>query len=335
MVTFHYLLLKAQSILNNNHTDSQVTPREAHSVVTSAAYLLFYRRRRTPYPLGPPYLKQLVESTWADPPLATTEGRGDTADDSAASASASSSRATSPSRSGQGKARGLGGSPSIGSPSAYRAAPAAAAAVASARGVPAAATSSAARGPLRTVPAEPLPAYEDDEDEGISLEDPPTVGHFSTEWRWTVDAPASAVEPHLGADDDSGDADAEGDDVDVEVGSTEAADGDFDDIDAGSNEAADGDSDGDADGKKRLLEAFGDELSDDDGLRFGHVAATDDGDGDATRFEDEFMAEDDADAVDHVIDDSEMLIGDEEEEDVPVAEVRVDEGSESGHMKMD
>jgi len=253
--------------------------------------------------------------------LPTTEGRGDAADDSAASASASSSRATSPSRSGPGKARGLGGSSPIGSPSAYRAAPAAAAAGASARGP--AAASSAARGPSRTAGEAP-PAYDEDEDEAIGLEDddddddapaapPPPPDRLlsiaAPEWHW---ADLGTVVPR--DDVDSGDADGEPDD-------------------AGSNEAADGDFDDDASGQERLLQDFGDDLVDAASLRFRHVAGPDVAD------EDDFMADDDADAdaepVDHVVGSRTMLIGDEDEEDVPVAEVRVDEGSDNGHMKMD
>ncbi|KAJ9639520.1 hypothetical protein H2199_006555 [Coniosporium tulheliwenetii] len=41
------------------YNDSQVSQRTASSSVTPAAYLLFYRRR-SPHPLGPPYLQHLV-----------------------------------------------------------------------------------------------------------------------------------------------------------------------------------------------------------------------------------------------------------------------------------
>ena len=186
--------------------------------------------------------------------------------------------------------------------------------------------SSAARGPQRTGAGEALPAYDEDEDEAIALDDddddaptavaaPDRLLMAAPEWEWAdYRAQGSAAAPR--SDNGSGDADAEPDDAD-----------------AGSNEAADGDFDDNASGHERLLEDFGDELADDASLRFRHVAAPDVAD------EDDFMADDDADAdaepVDHVVAGRAMLMGDEDEEDVPVAEVRVDEGSDNGHMKMD
>ncbi|KIW02119.1 hypothetical protein, variant [Verruconis gallopava] len=83
------------------YNDSSVSKRPASSVVTSAAYLLFYRRR-TSGPnkyLGPPGLRQLVSS------FRNPEEEGAT--DSAAEDGDSQSRAASPS--GQGKGHRLGG----------------------------------------------------------------------------------------------------------------------------------------------------------------------------------------------------------------------------------
>ncbi|OCK78430.1 UCH-domain-containing protein [Lepidopterella palustris CBS 459.81] len=46
------------------YNDSSVSQRNPKSVVTSAAYLLFYRRRSST-PLGPPYLQKIVEAAYA------------------------------------------------------------------------------------------------------------------------------------------------------------------------------------------------------------------------------------------------------------------------------
>lgn len=282
-------------------TDSQVTQRNPNSVVTSAAYLLFYRRRSST-PLGPPYLQELVQSTWVEPSEDTEP------------TSNSSSRATSPS--GQGKARGLDDSSPSGSSSAFRTA---------AAGATAQRGASAAKGPLRTISDEEmLPRYEDVEDEGISMEEglsrplfgpalPPRDGQLrhatipgldTVQWNWARDfAPVGQLgQRDLYADDD----------VD--------ADADIDD--AASNEAAGGNfSDGES-GQERLLQDFGDEYAGSSTLRFGNSPSP-------TRMEEGFMA-DEGIGVDH------MMAGDEDAEDVlPVAEVRVDESSESGHMKMD
>ncbi|KAF2456445.1 hypothetical protein BDY21DRAFT_287701 [Lineolata rhizophorae] len=66
------------------YNDSQVTPRNSSQLVTSAAYLLFYRRRSS-IPLGPPYLRQMVQDYY-NPPEPSSE---------------SSSRASSPAGKGQ------------------------------------------------------------------------------------------------------------------------------------------------------------------------------------------------------------------------------------------
>ncbi|ORY02564.1 hypothetical protein BCR34DRAFT_605535 [Clohesyomyces aquaticus] len=48
-----------------NYNDSSVsTVKDPNSVVTSNAYLLFYRRRRADGPLGPPYLQNIVNVVW-------------------------------------------------------------------------------------------------------------------------------------------------------------------------------------------------------------------------------------------------------------------------------
>ncbi|KAF2834360.1 cysteine proteinase [Patellaria atrata CBS 101060] len=83
------------------YNDSMVTPRKPESVVTTAAYLLFYRRR-SETPLGPPYLQQLVETYYNPTPIEVE------------SQSQSSSRAGSPA----GKGRRLDGSSPNGSSSA-------------------------------------------------------------------------------------------------------------------------------------------------------------------------------------------------------------------------
>ena len=94
-------------------SDSSVSKRNSKDVVTTAAYLLFYRRR-TGHPLGPPYLQELVHDARA-PPAAEVPN----------SESNASSRAGSQSPSGKGSR--LGGSSQDGSSNASVAAAAAAA----------------------------------------------------------------------------------------------------------------------------------------------------------------------------------------------------------------
>lgn len=287
--------------------DSQVTQRNPNTVVTYAAYLLFYRRR-TPYPLGPPYLQELVHSTWVEP------------SEDAEPTSNSSSRGTSPS--GQGKARGLDGPSPSGSSSAFRTA---------AAGATARRGASAAKGPLRmtTEEEDELPRYEDVEDEGIGMEEglprplfgpalPPrdsqmqiaTIsGVDSVQWSWARD-----FVPVDGGGQSHNQGGLYADDVD--------ADADIDD--AASNEAAGGTfSDGES-GQERLLQDFGDEFATGPStLEFGASPG-------ATAMEEEFMGDEGIGVDQH-----HMLGGDEDAEDVPVADVRVDESSEGGHMKMD
>lgn len=62
----HYTAF-AQNFFDKNwyeYNDSSVSQRNPKSVITSAAYLLFYRRRSST-PLGPPYLQKIVESAYA------------------------------------------------------------------------------------------------------------------------------------------------------------------------------------------------------------------------------------------------------------------------------
>lgn len=87
--------------------DSSVSRRQASSVITPSAYLLFYRRRSSEY-LGPARLQKIVHG-YRHPPEA------EEVTDSAAE-DESESRAVSPS--GQGKGHRLGGSFLNGSPSA-------------------------------------------------------------------------------------------------------------------------------------------------------------------------------------------------------------------------
>jgi ubiquitin carboxyl-terminal hydrolase 4/11 len=82
--------------------DSSVSQRQPESAITSAAYLLFYRRRTEGVPLGPPAVKSWFNKYW-DP-------KADDLDSEA------SSRAESPSS--QGKGQRLGGQTSSGSSSA-------------------------------------------------------------------------------------------------------------------------------------------------------------------------------------------------------------------------
>lgn len=72
--------------------DSMVSQRDAMQTVTPAAYLLFYRRR-SPTPLGPIYLRKLVEE-FHDPPASTEQSQPE---------SPASSRQTSQSPSGKGQ----------------------------------------------------------------------------------------------------------------------------------------------------------------------------------------------------------------------------------------
>lgn len=106
------------------------------------------------------------------------------------------------------------------------------------------------------------------------------------------------------------------------------ADADIDD--AASNEAANGDVDDDGDGNERLLEDFGDDMAGQ--VHFGSSSSLRHAPSPTTRMEEDFMADN---HVTDVGEAEEILMGDEDEEDVPVAEVRVDESSESGHMKTD
>jgi hypothetical protein len=180
---------------------------------------------------------------------------------------------------------------------------------------------------MTTEEEDELPQYEDVEDEGIGMEEglprplfgptlpprdiqmqiPTISGVDAVQWSWARDfVPVGGGLSH----DQRG---LYADDVD--------ADADIDD--AASNEAAGGNfSDGES-GQERLLQDFGDEFAAGPAtLEFGASPG-------ATAMEEEFMDDEGIGVGQHHI-----LGGDEDAEDVPV-EVRVDESSEGGHMKMD
>jgi hypothetical protein len=108
----------------------------------------------------------------------------------------------------------------------------------------------------------------------------------------------------------------------------EAGAADIDDV--ASNEAANGDFDDGGDGKERLFEDFGEDMADQ--LNFGSSSSLRLAPSPTTRMEEDIMADN---HVGDAGDSRAMLIGDEDEEDVPVADVLVDESGEGGHMKTD
>lgn len=283
--------------------------RSSDSVVTSAAYLLFYRRR-TPYPLGPRYLKQLVEQTWAEPE------DGDTA-------SEQSSRPASPS--GQGKARGLDDSSPSGSSSAFTHG-----AGATHRLGPTSEVKGQAGMVAKSGNDDELPPYEDI-DEAIGMEDEADDGDrvlYGPEPPPLVHLESLGHTQHHGLlgndpwDFSKFDAERNLNPYDSEAGA------DIDDV--ASNEAANGDFDDGGDGNERLMEDFGDDMAGQ--LHFGSSSSLRHAPSPTTRMEEDFMADN---HVTDAEDASAMLIGDEDEEDVPVAVVLVDGSSESGHMKTD
>lgn len=202
---------------------------------------------------------------------------------------------------------------------------------------------SAAKGPLRSAEyrEEELPGYDEDEDEGIGMEEegparplfgpalPPRGfegcsggggigGLGAVQWHWDD----SAYSGQQGMNDRGF---IEGLSM---VGGDPDADADADIDDAASNEAADGDFGEEGSGQERLLEDFGD-----DGDVFGGAREMQFGGTPESRMEEDVELGFMGSGMEGVR--TEMLAGDEDD----VAEVRVDEGSEVGsggqHMKMD
>ena len=306
------------------------------SVVTSAAYLLVYRRR-SPHPLGPPELQELYEEHWNPKSIANSEP---------------SSRTDSPagSQSGSGKGqRALDDLSRNGLSSALEDSHSLeAVAEAPRRRAGAGSDGTRARTAATTVEDDedeldlPPPAYE--EDEGIALNDDveaggaiigplpqsaydgaeagPPYGQFTGYAQsygagWTFNHYDAARDGETGGGSSAyeGDADADMDDDDDNAGG---------DLDNDSNIAADGENDIDDDfeGRGRLLEDFGDELAD-----LGHGA--DHPPSPALRLlaPDLEGASSPPSAVHDVMAEMEAAggpVGEAEMEDEPVAEVRVD-----------
>ncbi|KAF2277911.1 cysteine proteinase [Westerdykella ornata] len=93
-----------------DYNDSIVSPKNPNNVVTSAAYLLFYRRR-SDRPLGPPYLQKIVEQFRNPDSDDSVDGESDGADDQrnpSASLAGNGSRLGDSSRNGSSSALGAG-----------------------------------------------------------------------------------------------------------------------------------------------------------------------------------------------------------------------------------
>lgn len=105
----------------NQYTDQMVSPTKPESVVTRAAYLLFYRRR-SDKPLGGPFLEELVQSEMGDASSTTLSGEESRPDEPSSNGSSEGSRAAGPGASaGLGAAANHQGAADIGLNS-YRAA---------------------------------------------------------------------------------------------------------------------------------------------------------------------------------------------------------------------
>ena len=272
-----------------------------------------------PYPLGPRYLKQLVEQTWAEP------DDGDTA-------SEHSSRPASPS--GQGKARGLGDSSPSGSSGAFTHRVGATRRLGPASEV----KGQAGMAAKSANDDEQPPPYEEDIDEGIGMEEeadddkvffgpePPPLVHV--EGLGQAQQQQEQQHQHQGPFGNEPWTFSKFDEVRNLNAYDSEADADIDD--AASNEAANGDFDDDGDGNERLLQDFGDDMAGQ--LHFGSSSSLRRAPSPTTRMEEGFMAESD---VGHAGDARGMLIGDEDAEDVSAAVVLVDGSGESGHMKTD
>ncbi|OJD33607.1 ubiquitin c-terminal hydrolase [Diplodia corticola] len=180
-----------------DYNDSMVSKKSASNLVSGAAYLLFYRRRRTAddAPLGPPYLQEVVRQAFAP---------------------ASESGDDSPSGNGQ----RLGGSSPNGSPRDSSAAGAGPRRAAGLAGVTTTTTALTNDDDDDDDDTDALPPPYEDNDEGISMDvvHKPAAGGGLTaatqpSWDWPKNSRQQQQQMDGGADD--GDDDDDGDNTDV------------------------------------------------------------------------------------------------------------------------